>query len=96
MTTTNLLRPQTGLPLYCQVEGKTIYQLVIDELEGKVAGKTRHALNDHLLRCATCCGIYSRLKNIIRVVRTYPDSLTAVRLPDPPLHKRKTRKATIL
>jgi uncharacterized C2H2 Zn-finger protein len=79
MTKTNLMHEQTDLSFCCEVEGKTIYELVVDELEGEVTGQIRDALNDHLLRCPTCCDVYSRLKNIIRVVRAHPDSLATVR-----------------
>jgi hypothetical protein len=61
--------------LCCQIEGtKTIYDLVIDEEEGDVSDLTRIALNDHLLRCRTCLTVYSRLKNITRIVRMYPEN----------------------
>jgi len=89
MIKTDLLHQQPGLSLYCQVGGKTIYELVIDELEDEVNGQTRNALDDHLLRCPTCCDVYVRLKNVIRVIRTYPGSLATVRAPQTPLSMRR-------
>ncbi|HEX5732668.1 MAG TPA: hypothetical protein VF131_07530 [Blastocatellia bacterium] len=85
----------TGLSLYCDVEGKTIYELVIDELEGEVTGHTRDALNDHLIRCRTCRDVYSRLKRIIRVVRAFPEDLATVR-PADALLVRKDKKIAVV
>jgi hypothetical protein len=80
MTKIDPVGPAAAL-LCCQIEGtKTIYDLVIDEQEGDVSGQARVALNDHLLRCRTCLSVYSRLKNITRLVRMYPEN-SAIRCP---------------
>ena len=84
------------LSIHCQVESKTIYELVSDELEGELSDETRNALGDHLLRCRACVEVYSRLKNIIRVSRAYAGDFASAASAQSLLKRPKNRRAILL
>lgn len=74
---TNVCQEQTRQRLYCQILGRTIYELVVAELAEDLTGEMRMALHDHILRCSICLGVYTGLKRIDRVIRANPGLLAA-------------------
>jgi predicted anti-sigma-YlaC factor YlaD len=92
----NLFEEEAEVSLYCEIDGKTIYEIVIDELDGEIAKQTRNTLHTHLLRCSACFDVYSRLKNIARVVRAYPENLIVAQASNVLLNKPEIKKPKIV